>query len=426
MQNYIIPKFEKPSGENLSEYLSASIEAFSNITNIPVTFYNNDNEIVKEFNADQKICNIFDVYNKPGSVCRENLASSISFAARLGEPYVFLCRAGLAHFATTLLVDGKALGCFIAGPIVMGNLRESTTKKFIQLNNLPSSTIAVLPHIIKSMPIYAPKEINQIALLFYNCIISATGEFKSYEKLSNRYSDQGALYDNIKDYKKRDEEISYPYELEHNLIKEINLGNIPNSISIFREFIKQVSVLESGDLPAIKTKLLWLFAIISRRTSTQEHISNDSAGNTFDIILSINELESYSDLLSTSEKIIEKICANMISSVYKGNSPIIINALKFINSRFKEKIGLHEIEDELHVNPSYFSTLFKQEMGQTFVNYLNSTRIKYACSLLTQTNLSVLDISLASGFEDQSYFTKVFNKEIGKTPKQYRHDALKG
>ena len=86
---------------------------------------------------------------------------------------------------------------------------------------------------------------------------------------------------------------------------------------------------------------------------------------------------------------------------------------------------LKDIEDNLHVNPSYFSTLFKQEMGTTFTEYLNSVKVNYACELLTETNLSIIDISLATGFEDQSYFTKVFKRKCKMTPKEYRNKSTK-
>ena len=84
------------------------------------------------------------------------------------------------------------------------------------------------------------------------------------------------------------------------------------------------------------------------------------------------------------------------------------------------KISLKDIESNLHVNPSYFSTLFKSEMGITFTDYINSLKVEYACSLLTNSNMSIIDISLSAGFDDQSYFTKVFRKIKGMTPKQYR------
>ena len=74
----------------------------------------------------------------------------------------------------------------------------------------------------------------------------------------------------------------------------------------------------------------------------------------------------------------------------------------------------------MELNPSYFSTLFKQSCGSSFKEYLNSIRIEESKKLLAATDRSILDIALSIGFEDQSYFTKVFKKYTGLTPKQYR------
>ena len=75
----------------------------------------------------------------------------------------------------------------------------------------------------------------------------------------------------------------------------------------------------------------------------------------------------------------------------------------------------------MHLNPSYFSTIFKQSCGSSFKEYLNYIRIEESKHLLTETNYSIIDIAVAVGFEDQSYFTKVFKKFTGLTPKRFRN-----
>ena len=59
MKNFVIPTMDTPKADTLSEYLNSSIEAFSNITGISVTYFNDSDKIVKEFKKDDKICNIF-------------------------------------------------------------------------------------------------------------------------------------------------------------------------------------------------------------------------------------------------------------------------------------------------------------------------------------------------------------------------------
>ena len=62
----------------------------------------------------------------------------------------------------------------------------------------------------------------------------------------------------------------------------------------------------------------------------------------------------------------------------------------------------------VHLNPAYFSSLFKQATGSSFKEYLNMVRNEESKRLLINTDYSIIDIALATGFEDQSYFSKVF------------------
>ena len=64
--------------------------------------------------------------------------------------------------------------------------------------------------------------------------------------------------------------------------------------------------------------------------------------------------------------------------------------------------------------------LFKKSTGSSFKEYLNMVRIEESKRLLSNTDFSIIDIAIAVGFEDQSYFSKVFKKFTGLTPKQFR------
>lgn len=420
MKNFVIPNLDKPDAEKLSEYLNSSIEAFSSITGIPVTYFDGNDQIVKEFMSEDKICNIFEVYQTEGSMCRKNLASAGQFASRLGEPYIFLCKSGLANIAVSLIIDEVFVGYFIAGPIVMGELRSSTTKNFTALNNLNEASIALARMFASKMRVYQPNQISQIALLFYNCIITAVSSDNAYSTLRNQYSEQNQINLDIQNYKKEHVSLEYPYDLEKILIGNVSNGQVAQAKENLEEMLSTFSILEAGNLDGIKSKVFWFFAIIIRIANENNNNFSQLIDTDLDVINKLNEAASYKELVAEATDIIEMITKNMLSSIYRGRSQIVAKALQYINKNYNEKISLKDIETNLHVNSSYFSTLFKHEMGVTFTDYLNSMKIERACGLLTNTNFSIIDISLSTGFDDQSYFTKVFKKSKGVTPKEYR------
>ena len=68
--------------------------------------------------------------------------------------------------------------------------------------------------------------------------------------------------------------------------------------------------------------------------------------------------------------------------------------------------------------------MFKKETGQTFINYLNNYKIERSKDLLKNTNMTLLDISLEVGFNNQSYYSTIFKKYTNMTPHEYRETAL--
>ncbi|MGL6009853.1 MAG: helix-turn-helix transcriptional regulator, partial [Culicoidibacterales bacterium] len=72
------------------------------------------------------------------------------------------------------------------------------------------------------------------------------------------------------------------------------------------------------------------------------------------------------------------------------------------------------------LSPEYFCRVFKQYTGTTAIEHLHDVRIEHAVSLLLQSDLPVLAISLQVGFEDQSYFSKKFKAAKGLTPAKFR------
>ena len=84
MKKFILPKFEKITENRLSEYMESSIEAFCELSGIPVTFYDSRGELVRSFHAESRICNGFDVFSNPDEICRQRIMASADFAAKIG------------------------------------------------------------------------------------------------------------------------------------------------------------------------------------------------------------------------------------------------------------------------------------------------------------------------------------------------------
>ena len=100
---------------------------------------------------------------------------------------------------------------------------------------------------------------------------------------------------------------------------------------------------------------------------------------------------------------------------------MIQKAKQHINSHFADQdISLHSVASVVHVSPNHFSTIFSQETGETFIEYLTQVRISRSKDLLLSTNLRSADIAYDVGFGDPHYFSFIFKKTTGISPREFR------
>jgi YesN/AraC family two-component response regulator len=151
-------------------------------------------------------------------------------------------------------------------------------------------------------------------------------------------------------------------------------------------------------------------------------------GATSDSILKVNNqlltiiptLNNMDDLCYKLQEAIDAFTDCMFEHIPSKNSEIIKKAIRYISKNYANSLTLELVANQVHLNPTYFSTLFKQSTGSSFKEYLNMVRVEESKRLLSNTDYSLIDIAIATGFEDQSYFTKVFKRYTGLTPKQFR------
>ena len=98
----------------------------------------------------------------------------------------------------------------------------------------------------------------------------------------------------------------------------------------------------------------------------------------------------------------------------------IVKAIDYIQKHRNNKLTVQDIADELHINRSYLSSLFKKETGKSISGFIREEKIKAAANMLKFSEYSYGDIAEYFGFASQSHFIKCFRKQTGLSPKEYR------
>lgn len=110
----------------------------------------------------------------------------------------------------------------------------------------------------------------------------------------------------------------------------------------------------------------------------------------------------------------------MLVQSSNDTSPIVANAMKYIHQNYTQKISLKSVAEAIYTNPNYLSTVFSREKGMTFSAYVKNYRLGVAQKMLIETDQSVEAIALAVGFYDIQHFSKIFRKEFGISPINFR------
>ncbi|MWC27694.1 response regulator [Paenibacillus sp. MMS18-CY102] len=99
---------------------------------------------------------------------------------------------------------------------------------------------------------------------------------------------------------------------------------------------------------------------------------------------------------------------------------VMDRAIAYMLERFTEELSLEDVAEYVHLNPFYFSKVFKQHVGENFIDYLTGLRIDKAKRLIADKQLILKEVCYQVGYKDPNYFSRVFKKVTGVTPSEYR------
>ncbi|UQZ34947.1 DNA-binding response regulator [Paenibacillus sp. PK3_47] len=117
--------------------------------------------------------------------------------------------------------------------------------------------------------------------------------------------------------------------------------------------------------------------------------------------------------------LMQRLVQELDARAVKERNPIT-DIVKYIDQNYQSDLSLQEVAGKFYVSREYVSRKFKQEYGINFTDYIGTVRIEKAKLLLQNPHLKLAQISEMVGFHDVKYFSKVFKKQVGSSPKEYR------
>ena len=211
-------------------------------------------------------------------------------------------------------------------------------------------------------------------------------------------------------------------EFKNQILKKL-AGGDSNGVKSFLELF--TSEVFSGDLALDKIKNSFFELIVTANNTTREinkNFSSEIFDNAFASLSSLNEKKLIKDF--TQSFLLE--CTAAIANIRKTDTnPIIKKVCDYIEENLTQDISLEMAADFAGVSSFYLSKLFKEEKGETYINFVSDKRLEKSCQLLAQTDLSIKEITGKVGYNDQNYYSRIFKSKYGLSPKEYRKEKQK-
>jgi len=344
-------------------------------------------------------------------------------AERIGGKYIHLCAHSLLFIVAPVFEDGALWAAFVCGPSLIVDPSEIVAD-IRSAGLLPEGREAELSAALEAVPRVSPRRAASVAEILADLAAAPGGAFpEAVEAAREREELESRISERIQDLKSDGEARPYPIERERELLNAISRGDKADSKRLLNELLGHIFFSSGGNPAIIRVRVLELVVLISRAALDGGADVQRIFDLGFTYLNQIQKMRSVDDIALWLSRVMNRLSDLVFNLDDVKHADVMMKAMRYINARFDEALTLDEVAEAVSLSPTYFSKIWNEEMKCRFTAYLNRLRVERARVLLRTTDTSLVEIAGLLGYEDQSYFNKVFKKLVGQSPGRFRESA---
>lgn len=331
----------------------------------------------------------------------------------------FVIRSNLGFYNIMIYLTLESQPDFISiGPFRSEDFSASYFTQLLKDSRVTPEAFHTLSQFYKSLPYVALPTIVNVTK---RIIESFFPEFREIEPLAMEFTGEThelkVNNDLLYDYSSDLAEIYQKYLLK--LLAVIRNGESDNAHLVLKEFLSQTKFLTTKSLIECKHNLHtlnshFLLTVMSTHVHPLHVLKLYSS-----LDERIENLTGRDTAYSLPSDMCHKYCLLVKNYAFQEYSKTIRSVVNYIHLHLDEDLSLSVLAEHFQKNATTLSSAFTKEVGMSVTNFIHQTRINKAIHLFNTTKMTISDVSLAVGFQDFAYFSRLFKKQVGCSPREY-------
>lgn len=288
----------------------------------------------------------------------------------------------------------------------------------------------------QELPVLAEKVRARLSVTIQACMtVCISGHLYSMESIHKAYVEAVGLL-MMRKYRKKDEVLissgdshggdKVSSHFDHDCEKQLKSALRAGKPDMVRKIVFEKSGLCScGEkqwsyLEVKQTVRQILNIMLDHSVQSQGYLKAGDMESVAESVEKITESLDNTALCEAIEEMIGYCTPEKKETVTDTMRSIVRQAAEWIDGHYSEELSLGSLAEQYHVESSYFSKVFRQEIGENLTFYITNKRIEKAKEYVKNTEMNLAEVAFMVGYDDYTYFSRVFKKNTGMSPREYR------